>query len=49
MLVVANNGRDIMRGKFTDEVGGHGYGIVIYEQSVDVFYRQFGAFVAFNN
>lgn len=49
MLVVANDGRDIMCGELAEEIGGHGHGVAIYEQSVDVFYRQFGAFVAFNN
>ena len=29
MLVVANDGRDIMCGELTEEVGGHGYGVAI--------------------
>ena len=29
MLVVANNGRDIIRGEFAEEVGGHSYGVTI--------------------
>ena len=29
MLVVANDGRDIMCGEFAEEIGGHGHGVAI--------------------
>lgn len=49
MLVVANDGRDIVCGELAEKVGGHGYGVAIDKQSIDVFYRQLSAFVALDD
>ena len=49
MLVVANDGRDIVCGELAEEVGGHGHGVAIDKQRIDVFYRQLGAFVTLND
>ena len=47
--MVANNGRDIIRGEFAEKVSGHGYGVAIDKQSINVFYRQLGAFVTLDD